>query len=211
MKSKKPKANKKRNNKAQIIEESIENSECNTTRARKGSDDSSNKFGAKEKKSQEIQFEVESIIKHIEQKKKFSNLFRIKRENSHELFSENTLIDLFQKKEKEIFSLISLNKENEKNKSQTEIEKRITENGILKDKFDNLFNPMKNAIKNVENIRKIEDEMIKRKREREDKDLFEKRKRLDDSIKKVNLKILDVFENIAKNVAYIRKIEDDYI
>ena len=68
---------------------------------------------------------------------------------------------------------------------------------------------MRNSIQNIENIRKMEDEMLKKKREREDKILLEKRNKLDNSINQVNLNILSTFENIVKNVAYIRKVEDE--
>ena len=120
-------------------------------------------------------------------------------------------MDFYSKKEKEIFALISLNNEAKKNLTLSKIWKRTAENENLKIQFLSLIQPMRNSIQNLENIRKMEDELLKKKREREDKILSDKRNKLDNSIKQVNLNILNAFENIVKNVAYIRKIEDDNI
>ena len=127
-------------------------------------------------------------------------------EYQEEIISKN--MDLFDKKEIEIFSLITLDK---KNKTESEIEKRKIENKNLKIQYIKLIEPMRNSIQNIENIRKMEDEMLKKKREREDKILLEKRNKLDNSINQVNSHILNTFENIVRNVAYIRKVEDENI
>ena len=127
-------------------------------------------------------------------------------EYPEEIISKN--MDLFDKKEIEIFSLIALDK---KNKTESEIEKRKIENKNLKIQYIKLIEPMRNSIQNIENIRKMEDEMLKKKREREDKILLEKRNKLDNSINQVNSHILNTFENIVRNVAYIRKVEDENI
>ena len=127
-------------------------------------------------------------------------------EYQEEIISKN--MDLFDKKEIEIFSLIALDK---KNKTESEIEKRKIENKNLRIQYIKLIEPMRNSIQNIENIRKMEDEMLKKKREREDKILLEKRNKLDNSINQVNSHILNTFENIVRNVAYIRKVEDENI
>ena len=127
-------------------------------------------------------------------------------EYPEEIISKN--MDLFDKKEIEIFSLIALDK---KNKTESEIEKRKIENKNLRIQYIKLIEPMRNSIQNIENIRKMEDEMLKKKREREDKILLEKRNKLDNSINQVNSHILNTFENIVRNVAYIRKVEDENI
>ena len=130
-------------------------------------------------------------------------------EYPEEIISKN--MDLFDKKEIEIFSLITLDKKKEKNKTESEIEKRKIENKNLRIQYIKLIEPMRNSIQNIENIRKMEDEMLKKKREREDKILLEKRNKLDNSINQVNSHILNTFENIVRNVAYIRKVEDENI
>ena len=161
--------------------------------------------------SKRIGLEVEELIKRIEKKQKPSISKNIrssnncsKKENISENFSESIFIDFVNKKEKEIFSLISL--KGKENNSETA--KRKKENDILKKQFKDLIEPMKKEIKNIENLRKTEDELLKKKREREDKDILNRRSKLDNSIRLVNKRMINEFENMIKNIVDIRKSED---
>ena len=174
-------------------------------------DNSKNCLPKIETYSEKIQAEVDTVIKMIELKRKqkaTNNLFIVEKEKIPDKLSENSFNIYTAKKENELFSMISLEKDFEK-LDKNELEKRKKENDMLRKQFKELIEPMKKEIINIENLRKIEDEMLKKKREREDLDISNKRDKLDNDIRRANSRMFKEFKYVIKNVALIRKIEDE--
>ena len=148
------------------------------------------------------------MIELKRKQKATNNLFIVEKEKIPDKLSENSFNIYTAKKENELFSMISLEKDFEK-LDKNELEKRKKENDMLRKQFKELIEPMKKEIINIENLRKIEDEMLKKKREREDFDISNKRDKLDNDIRRVNSRMFKEFKYVIKNVALIRKMEDE--
>ena len=148
------------------------------------------------------------MIELKRKQKATNNFFIIEKEKIPDKLSENSFNIYTAKKENELFSMISLEKDFEK-LDKNELEKRKKENDMLRKQFKELIEPMKKEIINIENLRKIEEEMLKKKREREDFDISNKRDKLDNDIRRVNSRMFKEFKYVIKNVALIRKMEDE--